>query len=283
MYSQEVYTLLTETYTLLLATTDQDFEAVKKLRREVSLEKYKHFATIENEEEFLFNPDDAQSFIYLIQHTKTKEYVGTVRVYFRNHRTPKQKLPMQHYSQSETIDELSKNLPICEISRLALSRKLIPHHLFSALELRTYLSMLLMTSTRINFFLYHYTALFSIMEPSLLRILKRQKVNFNPIGDPVDYYGICIPFATDRQSILQDTEETMGEVTRYYLQKLCKNSKNFWNFIDNNPYLDRSDIHLEKICKLFQKHGNNVELALLIKGKEDSTMSYSPCCSTKLS
>ena len=39
----------------------------------------------------------------------------------------------------------------------------------------------------------------------------------------------------------------MGQLTRYYLKELCKNPESFWQFIDNNPYLERSDIQLDRI------------------------------------
>ena len=56
----------------------------------------------------------------------------------------------------------------------------------------------------------------------------------------------------------------MGVVTRYYIKELCQKPEKLWDFIDNNPYLERSDIHLDKICKLFNKYGDDVDLALLL-------------------
>jgi hypothetical protein len=44
----------------------------------------------------------------------------------------------------------------------------------------------------------------------------------------------------------------MGEITRFYLRELCKSPEAFWQFIDAHPYLDRSDIVLDKLC---QKEG----------------------------
>lgn len=122
-----------------------------------------------------------------------------------------------------------------------------------------------MIATRINFFIYHYPVVFAIMEPSLHRILKRQGVNFEQIGEAVDYYGMRIPFAIDRKKLLRDTEQTMGKLTRYYLKELCSDPEKFWQFIDNNPYLERSDIRLERICRLFETHGEDVDLSLLLK------------------
>ena len=106
------------------------------------------------------------------------------------------------------------------------------------------------------------------MEPSLHHILKRQNVNFKQISKSIDYYGMRIPYAIERTKLLRDTEENMGKLTRYYLKELCQNPEPFWQFIDNNPYLERSDIQLDRICQLFKEHGDDVDLELLLGEKE---------------
>lgn len=107
------------------------------------------------------------------------------------------------------------------------------------------------------------------MELSMHRILARQNVHFEQIGEPVDYYGMRTPFAIDRKKLLKETEESMGDITRHYLKALCKDPEPFWQFIDANPYLDRSDIRLEKICELFKTHGEDVELSYLLEENEE--------------
>ena len=56
----------------------------------------------------------------------------------------------------------------------------------------------------------------------------------------------------------------------FYLQDLCKNPEKFWEFIDNNPYpyLERSYIQLDRICQLFEAHGDDVDLLLLLAEKK---------------
>ena len=269
MSQKQIFKLLTEEYTLLLATNEKDFQAVKEVRAEVFSPKFKMSPKILEKKGYLFSQDDEQSFIYLLQHNVTKKYVGTVRVFFINKHTPVKKMPMEKDGKVENLDYLTQTLPICEISRLALSNTLTKHKDFSALQLRTNLAMLLMTATRINFFLYHYTTIFSIMELSLDRILRRQGVRFQQIDRPVDYYGMCTPFSIERKKLLRDTEHTMGKVTRHYLKRFCQNPEKFWDFIDNNPYLERSDIHLDKICKLFSEYGDDVDLSLLLAEDKD--------------
>jgi len=271
MHYDQVFDLLTEEYSFALATTVKDFEIVKNIRKDVFSNKYSISNEILEKKGYLFDEDDKQSFIYLLKHNDTNTYVGTVRVFFINKHTPIKKLPMQRDGNVSDIDHFMEIFPIVEISRGALIQNLPPHKQYSGLKIRTMLTYGLMVSTRINFFLYHYSRIFSIMEYSLHHILKRQRVNFEKIGKEVDYYGLCTPFSITRKKLLQDTEETMGKITKYYLKQLCQNPEPFWEFIDNNPYLERSDIHLDEICKLFEEFGDDADLTLLLDKKKSTS------------
>ena len=260
----KVFHLLTAEYSLVHAVTQEHFQAVKDIRNDVIVN---HYPEVEEAKEYVFSQDDEQSFIYLLQHNATKRYVGSVRIFFANEQTPSKTIPMEKDLHIKDIEQLTQNLPICEISRFALVNDQIKHKDFSELQLRTLLSMSLMSATRINFFLYHYSKIFAIMERSLHRILKRQSVAFEPIGDAVDYYGVRFPFVIKKEDFLiagEKTEGTMGQLTRYYLKELCKNPETFWQFIDNNPYLDRSDIQLDRICQNFKDYGDDVSMELLL-------------------
>lgn len=271
MHYGQVLDLLTEEYSIVLATTHEDFEAVKQIRKEVFAPKYDISPDLLERKGYLFSKDDEQSFIYLLRHNASNSYVGTVRVFFVNNQTPIKKLPMQKDGNVQDIDIFTQIYPIIEISRGALIKNLPQHKFFSALKLRTMLTYGLMISTRINFFMYHSSRVFSIMEYSLHHILARQKVNFEQIGEEIDYYGMCIPFAIKRKKLLQDTEPTMGKITKYYLKQLCQNPEPFWQFIDNHPYLERSDIHLDEICELFKTYGDDADLTLLFDAKKSTS------------
>lgn len=266
----KVFHLLTVEYSLILATKQEHFQAVKDVRNDVIVN---HYPDVEETKKYIFGEDDEQSFIYLLQHNATKRYVGSVRIFFANERTLSQKIPMEKDLHIKDIKRLTQNLPICEISRFALVHNQIKHNDFSELQLRSYLSLALMCATRINVFLYQYTKMFAIMERSLQRILKRQSVFFEPIGDAIDFHGMRFPFVIKKEDFFiagEKTEGTMGQLTKYYLKELCKNPKSFWEFIDNNPYLERSDIHLDQICQLFKEYGNDVSMELLL-GMNDLT------------
>ncbi len=72
----KVFHLLTEEYSLILATTAEDFQAVKEVRSDVFEHRYAQYPDLKKAKWFLFSPDDEQAFIYLLQHNATKQYVG---------------------------------------------------------------------------------------------------------------------------------------------------------------------------------------------------------------
>ncbi len=267
----KVFHLLTEEYSLVLATTPEDFRAVEDIRNDVVVN---HYPEIEETKDYIFSQDDEQSFIYLLQHKATRMYVGSVRVFFANEHTPVQEIPMEKDLHIKNIERFTQDLPIAEVSRFALAKNQIQHKDFSELRLRTYLSLALMSATRINFLLYNYSRIFAIMEHSLHHILKRQSVAFDPIGDAINFHGVRFPFVIKKEDFLiagEKTEGTMGQLTRHYLQELCKNPESLWKFVDNNPYLERSDIQLDRICELFKEHGDDVSMQFLLGEHDHST------------
>lgn len=266
----KVFYLLTEEYSLILATSPEHFQAVKEIRDDVIVN---HYPEVKKAKEYVFSQDDKQSFIYLLQHNETKRYIGSVRVFFVNDRTPIEKIPMEKDLHIKDIEHLTQDLPICEISRFALVKDQVKHEDFSELQLRTYLSLALMCATRINVFLNHYSKMFAIMERSLYRILRRQSVALESIGDAIDFYGKRFPYVMKKENFAiagENTEGTLGEVTRYYLKKLCKDPEPLWKFVDNNPYLERSDIQLDKICQYFKEYGNGLDVKYILEDSEVS-------------
>jgi len=264
MTDDTLFHLLTEEYTLLLAQNSNDYKHVKEIRKKVFSAKHNLSPEVLESKGYLFNQDDEQSFIYLIRHNKSNSYVGTVRIYFINTKTPLQQLTMQKDGHIPNVSYNINIMPVCEITRFALSNKLIPYEDLSQLQLSSKLALLLMVGTRLSAFLYHYGKMYSAMEHSLDIILRRQGVKFKKISEPISYYGIRTPFANTGKELMIETEKSMGRLTRHYLKELCKTPETFWNFIDKHPYLERSDMHLDKICKLFEAYGDDVPLELLM-------------------
>jgi len=264
MVDPQILHLLTQEYSLVMVTDSHDIEVLKDVRRRTLLPAYQGHAKITDEESFLYNQDDEQSFIYLLRHNPTGEYVGTIRVFFVNEKTPIKRIPLQMYGNVKDIEHLVSNYPVCEVSRLALASDLPSYGDLSKLRLRTYLTIGLMSTIGINIFLYHTNNIFSIMEPALHRILKRQGINFHPIGPAVEYYGMRIPHMIKREELITESKDILGEITLFYLKQLCQDPGKFWQFIEDHPYLDRSDIHLERICELFDTYRDKVDIPFLL-------------------
>jgi N-acyl amino acid synthase of PEP-CTERM/exosortase system len=237
---------MTQTYSLILATTQKEFNAVKALRKEVLLEKYKHFASIEDEEAFAWDSSDEQSFLYLLQHRETGRYVGTIRVFFVNSMTPISELPMEHYTHAPRIKELKHHLPVCEISRFALSRNLANDRNGSALWTRIQLSQLLMVGIRLTVMIYPFNAIFAIMEHSLARLLRKHGAHFEQIGESVDYYGMRTPFFINRDKLLKDTLHGK-DISCFYLHYFMVETDMLDRFITQNPYITK-EMFLLNVC-----------------------------------
>ena len=244
MLDHEAYTFMTQTYRLVLATAPEHIDAVKALRKEVLLEKYRHFASIEDEERFAWDESDAQAFIYLLQHQKSGRYVGTIRVFFINDATPLKEMPMEHYSHAPRIAELKAALPICEISRFALSAELPKEVEHSAQWVRIHLSLLLMIGTRITVQIYPFKMIFAIMEYSLARLLRWQHANFEQIGESVDYYGMRTPFAIEPHKLIEETKETEA-LSCYYLHQFSQPGGGLGQFLTQCPYIDAEMLSLD--------------------------------------
>ncbi len=266
MKKKEVFDLLTREYSLVLATTTEEIEAVKEIREKVFSPKLSLSKQELNEKGFIFNKGDNQSLIFLLKNKKSGKYCGTIRVFFVNNTTEIKQIPMLEYGEVELYKKLQISYPICEISRLALVSDLAPYQDFSALKLRTYLSIGLMSTIGISVFLYKLNQIFSIMEPALDRILSRQGIYFNDIGPNVELYGKRAPYMIKRENLILESEEILGEITMYYLKEMCKNPEKLWYFVDNNPYLTRKDIEIERLCKLFKKYGDEIDIPRLLNG-----------------
>jgi len=241
MLNEKRFHFLTQEYQLKLVTSAEEIEALKEVRRATLVQRYQQVSPIQNEEEILFNDDDKQSFIYLLQHKKSQQYVGAVRLFFINSLTPLQRLPMESYGVN-AIDDYTQEKPIAEISRGALIKELPSHPDFSGLEIRTMLTFNLMVATRLNMLLYPYKQLFCIMEPALHRILSRQNARLEQIGKPVEYYGLRTPYALSKEVLLKATHQSMDRLTKYYLNTLRSPTNPFYAFVKAHPYLKIEEI-----------------------------------------
>ena len=249
-------------YDIDLATRKEHIAEVKRIRCEALVGRYGFDEKELIEKGYLWNEDDDRSFIYLIRHRETDRYVGTVRICFVNDKTPRT-LPLQHEFQVDRAEAYLSSLPCGEISRFALAQTLPTHSHISLLTLRHLLTTLLMTATRLNMIVYPYRSILAIMEPMLYRILRRQGVVFDPIGEPIEFYGKRTPYAVDRQRLLRSTEAKLGPLTRFYLERLCHDPSDFVSFVSRHPYLDTASIPIERLCRSLNASRNTYEISYL--------------------
>ena len=265
MNDDEVFRLLTQEYSIILATSDEEIEAVKKIREEVFAPKLALSSEVLEEKGFLYGESDRQSFLYLLRENVTGRYVGTSRIFFVNHLTPISKITKEIYSYVENIDLLTVDYPVCEISRFALSSQLTPYKNLSALQLRGYLSMALMATIGITLFLYRCEHIFATMERSLHRIIKRQNIEFEQIGASVEYYGTRTPYMIRREILISDAKEIFERIVLFYLKELCQDKQRLDNYIDQHPYLNRSDMQVDRVCELVAKYGDQLKVSHLVE------------------
>jgi N-acyl-L-homoserine lactone synthetase len=259
----DLYDLLTKEYYLKLVQNDDDIAQLKEVRKKVLLPAYDKRTHIEDVDEFIYNQDDEQSFNYILVHRKTNKAVGTIRIFFINDKTPIQQLPMQMYGGVDDIEDYTKDKPICEISRLALIKDLPSYKDIPALSLRTSLTMGLFIALGINIILYSYKKIYTINEPSLSRMVRRQGVEFQVIGKEVNYFGRRIPYIINYETLIKNSNKTIEELTLYYLKEIISNPTELIQYIDKHPYLELDELNLNKLKAFFQQNPNPSAVDLL--------------------
>ena len=250
-------------YRILLVSTEEEIAAVREIRREVYGKKFSLGDEALEAQGFIWNEEDRQSFIYLLEHIPSSTYVGTTRLTFVRNNTPIQALSMQQHGVKK-LEGFDTNTAAVEVSRFALSSQHIAGIETVDSTLRNILSLELMIAVRLTLFLYPSPHVFSFMERSLYVLLRRRRTYFRKIGPSVNVLGERTPYYIEREKLLADTERLSDQGTRYYLKEFCKNPGKLWAFVDGNPYLDRSDIRLEYLCEIFEKYGDDADVSLLI-------------------
>lgn len=139
-------------------------------------------------EELEIDEYDARARHVVLCHRQSGEVVGTARLVLSSTENPHRSFPLQHVCSTA----LEEYLPIgrtAEVSRFALPKQRQGISLASASILRLGLVQGLVRLSQ-ELGLTHWCA---VMEPSLLRLLQRTAIHFEPLGPPVNYHGIRQP------------------------------------------------------------------------------------------
>lgn len=202
-----------------IAKSDELRREVYKLRHQVYCEEL-HFEDVRQGYEE-FDEFDPRAIHCFIRHLKSSTLAGTVRLITSSNGT--ELLPIEQFcSHSLTDEKLNpKNFArsdICEMSRLAVPaafRKrqvdkydgvatgVIDESVFSATELRCFPFIaicLYMAAAAMSYKTKRYHV-FVMMEPRLARSLSFVGINFNKIGETIEFHGQRAPYYIDSRSL----------------------------------------------------------------------------------
>ena len=215
----------------LIAAFNEFFELVHadtdELRKQVYLLRYQvyvletgfeskadcHCVNIPNNGQECWEEDefDLRSDHYLVRHRRTEVYAATVRLILPDPQTLQASYPIELHCQLERpAQDTDIRARLGEISRFAVSklfkrrigetntlagvaenvdmyfegneRRMLPH-----ISLGLFAAVMRMAHD------HGITYCYAVMEPALLRLLRRFGVIFNRIGPDVDYHGLRVP------------------------------------------------------------------------------------------
>jgi N-acyl amino acid synthase of PEP-CTERM/exosortase system len=202
-------------FQIVLATTDEQRKAAFRLRYEVYCVEHPYEDPQKNSGGMETDIHDAGALHSLLVHRQTGSLVGTVRLILPQER--KDVLPIREVCHEDLILRDNPALPwshTAEISRFAISknfrrrakeetsvgsfttqgedsRRLIPNTSLGLMQ-----AIVMMAATA------GVTHLCAVMEPTLLRMLRRLGICFIPVGPQVEYHGQRQPCYSDLDVLL---------------------------------------------------------------------------------
>jgi N-acyl-L-homoserine lactone synthetase len=206
-------------------TTSKMAEAIEAVRQEISVEladtpelireahrlRYQVYCLERgyklDGDEFEVDEYDTRARHVVLCHRRSGEVLGTVRLVLPSAENPDDSFPLQHVCQVA----LREHLPIgrtAEISRFALPKQRQGVSPASAAAMRLGLVQGLVRASR-ELALTHWCA---VMEASLLRLLQRTAIYFEPLGAPVEYHGIRQPCYAEVDALLARMARECPEV-----------------------------------------------------------------------
>ena len=135
-------------------------------------------------------------------------FFGNVRLIKPIHR----KFPIEFFVDINKYVDKNSSL---EISRFCLSkdlRKQINQKQYEALYVLSLIKWI------VNYaLLNHYEYLLAIVEPSLIRVLKKHSIEFNVLGEKVNYHGVRYPCCIVLNKLLEEVRQKKPEIFEFML------------------------------------------------------------------
>lgn len=221
-------------FEVIQADTPEQIEQVYRLRYQVYCVENPFEDPAENPEGLETDGYDTQAAHSLIRHRPSGEVAGAVRLILPDPEALSTSFPIQEVCRHPLVTD-SKRIPLhssAEVSRFAISkqfrrrlgdtlygetkpegvtplpvrneRRRMPHITLGLLR-----ACLQMSAER------DVTHLFAVMEPSLIRLIRRFGLHFEPLGPTVNYHGVrqpCFAEIEDLLSYSQTHKEELWQV-----------------------------------------------------------------------
>jgi N-acyl amino acid synthase of PEP-CTERM/exosortase system len=211
MHTQDFGASYTNYFDLLRADTPELLDEAYRLRYQVYCVEHAFENPAEHSDARERDVDDDRSVHALLVHRRTGTYAGTVRVILPSYHDPHRLLPIQQIlaSQPRGFAECFPRPTTAEISRFLVSKEFRRRRgeelhadvgsLGEAVAIpgerrvAPYITFGLMRGVLEICAEYGVTHICAVMEPALIRILRRFGLDFEGIGDLVNHHGLRQP------------------------------------------------------------------------------------------
>jgi len=230
-----LYDIYEDTFEVVRATTPELKEAAHRLRYQV----YCMETGFENPAEF---PDglekdayDPRSVHTLLIHRKSGMLVGNVRLVLPDIKNPFQSFPMQQMFSHKRMDNPEHLQRSCEVSRFCVSKNFRKReedkdNLYTGVFLHNHMSPLSLFKKHDQRRVIPFTPLglmraiyemmiehdivwaYGVLEPTLIRLLKKLGIEFNILGPAVSFHGERYPLEMDPLGIWRSVKKKHPEI-----------------------------------------------------------------------
>jgi N-acyl amino acid synthase of PEP-CTERM/exosortase system len=216
-------------FEIIFANTPALREKAFRLRYQVYCNEHAYEIPEEHPQELEMDAYDSRSIHSLILDRASGTVTGTVRLVLPDKRAPDASFPIQQICSHPMLSNL---LPgSAEVSRFAISktiRKMAEHPMVTATgrdgktpagkTIKCSITLGLMRATVQMSLAYGITDWFAVMEPSLLRLLCRFGICFEPIGPLVEYHGFRQPCHINLETLLETVRREHPELWEFVME-----------------------------------------------------------------
>ena len=221
MHIQDFGASYTNYFDLVRADTPDLLDEAYRLRYQVYCVEHAFENPAEHSDGREMDVDDDRSVHALLVHRRTGTYAGTVRVILPSHREPGRILPIQRIlaSHQRGFAECLPRPTTAEISRFLVSKEFRRRRgeerhadvrspgdalaMSGERRVDAYITFGLMRGVLEICAEYSVTHICAVMEPALIRLLRRIGLYFTEIGDLVNHHGLRQPCVARLENLVE--------------------------------------------------------------------------------